>query len=197
MVWMQEKMVGLDAYAQALIYAAEAAKQQKVGDPKGKETVLESVVSDRQFNKIQDLIQLGIQEGATLVVGGLGRPEGLDCGYYVRPTVFGKDTPQMTIAREEIFGPVLTIMTYDTEAQTIDIADDTVFGLAAYIQSKNITHARIVARQLRAGEIHINYPPWDVSAPFGGYKQSGNGREYAEWPIHDFLKVKGVIGYEK
>jgi aldehyde dehydrogenase (NAD+) len=125
----------------------------------------------------------------------MGRPEGLSRGYYVRSTVFGNVTPEMTLAREEIFGPVLVIMAYDTEAQAIEIANDTVYGLAAYVQSSDLAHARAVARQLRAGQVNINYPDWDTHAPFGGYKQSGNGREYADWGIHDFLEVKGLVGY--
>jgi aldehyde dehydrogenase (NAD+) len=143
---------------------------------------------------VQRLIEAGIAEGATLVTGGTGRPEGLNRGYYVRPTVFGNVRPDMTIAREEIFGPVLSIIPYETEEQAIEIANDTVYGLAAYVQSKDIKHARKVARQLRAGQVSINYPDWDTFAPFGGYKQSGNGREYADWGIHDFLETKGIVG---
>jgi aldehyde dehydrogenase (NAD+) len=129
------------------------------------------------------------------VTGGLGRPEGLASGYYVRPTVFGNVQPQMTISREEIFGPVLSIIPYETEEQAIEIANDTVYGLAAYIQSGDIEHARKVAGRMRAGSVYLNYPDWDTFAPFGGYKQSGNGREYAGWGIHDFLEIKGVVGW--
>jgi aldehyde dehydrogenase (NAD+) len=179
----------------ALAVAKKAAEGHKVGDPKAEDTVLGPVVSELQFNKVQGLIEKGIKEGAILVTGGTGRPEGLNRGYYVRPTVFGNVTRDMTIAREEIFGPVLAIMPYDSEEQAIEIANDTVYGLAAYVQSKDIKHARKVARQLRAGQVNINYPDWDTFAPFGGYKQSGNGREYADWAIHDFLEVKGIVGY--
>jgi aldehyde dehydrogenase (NAD+) len=182
-------------HAEALAIAKLTAEAQKVGDPKAADTVLGPVISELQFNKIQGLIEVGIKEGATLVTGGTGRPEGLTRGYYVRPTVFGNVTPQMTIAREEIFGPVLAIMPYDSEEEAITIANDTVYGLAAYVQSVDIAHARKVARQLRAGTVNINYPDWDTFAPFGGYKQSGNGREYADWGIHDFLEVKGIVGY--
>lgn len=182
-------------HAEALAIAKLAAEAHKVGDPQAADTVLGPVVSELQFNKIQHLIGVGIQEGATLVSGGLGRPEGLSRGFYVRPTVFGDVTPEMTIAREEIFGPVLAIMPYDNEEQAIAIANDTVYGLAAYVQSNDLAHARRVARQLRAGQVNINYPDWDTTAPFGGYKQSGNGREYADWGIHDFLEVKGIVGY--
>lgn len=178
----------------ALVIAKKAAEAHKVGDPKADDTVLGPVVSEIQFNKVQGLIEIGIKEGATLVSGGTGRPEGLNRGYYVRPTVFGNVTRDMTIAREEVFGPVLAIMPYDSEEQAIDIANDTVYGLAAYVQSKDINHARKVARQLRAGQVNLNYPDWDTHAPFGGYKQSGNGREYADWAIHDFLEVKGIVG---
>ena len=180
---------------EALKIAGQAAESVKVGDPRATGTVLGPVVSALQFDKIQGLIGIGIDEGATLVAGGLGRPQGLDRGYYVRPTVFGNVTPQMAIAREEIFGPVLVIMAYDTEAQAIEIANDTVYGLAAYVQSADLQNARRVARQLRAGQVNINYPAWDTHAPFGGYKQSGNGREYADWGIHDFLEIKGLVGY--
>lgn len=182
-------------HAEALAIAKQTAEAQKVGDPQAADTVLGPVISELQFNKIQGLIEVGIKEGATLVTGGTGRPEGLSRGYYVRPTVFGNVTPQMTIAREEIFGPVLAIMPYDSEEEAIAIANDTVYGLAAYVQSTDIAHARKVARQLRAGTVNINYPDWDTFAPFGGYKQSGNGREYADWGIHDFLEVKGIVGY--
>ena len=153
------------------------------------------MVSELQYNKIQRLIESGISEGATLVTGGPGRPEDLNRGYYVRPTIFGHVTPDMTIAREEIFGPVLSVLSYENEDDAVRIANDTVYGLAAYVQSKNIGHARDVAARLRAGQINLNYPEWDTFAPFGGYKQSGNGREYADWAIHDFLEVKGIIGY--
>jgi aldehyde dehydrogenase (NAD+) len=180
---------------QACAVARATAEAIKIGDPRAADTVLGPVISELQFNKIQRLIEVGIQEGGTLVTGGMGRPEGLSRGYYVRPTVFGNVTPEMTLAREEIFGPVLVIMAYDTEAQAIEIANDTVYGLAAYVQSSDLAHARAVARQLRAGQVNINYPDWDTHAPFGGYKQSGNGREYADWGIHDFLEVKGLVGY--
>jgi aldehyde dehydrogenase (NAD+) len=179
----------------ALAIAKAAAETQKVGDPRAPDTVLGPVISETQYNKIQRLIETGIKEGATLVTGGTGRPAGLERGYYVRPTVFGNVTRDMTIAREEIFGPVLAILPYDDEEQAIEIANDTVYGLAAYVQSKDLSHARAVARRMRAGQVNVNYPDWDTFAPFGGYKQSGNGREYADWAIHDFVEVKGVIGY--
>jgi aldehyde dehydrogenase (NAD+) len=188
-------LVPRELQAAALGVAKRTAEAHKVGDPEAEGTNLGPVVSEAQFNKIQALIECGLREGATLVTGGTGRPEGLNRGYYVRPTVFGDVEPSMTIAREEIFGPVLAIMPYDSEEQAIEIANDTVYGLSANVESKDIEHARKVARQLRAGQVKINYPAWDTFAPFGGYKQSGNGREYADWGIHDFLEVKGIIGY--
>ena len=180
---------------EALRYAKQAAESHTVGDPRASDIQLGPVVSETQYNKIQKLIQSGISEGAALVTGGLGRANGLQHGYFARPTVFGPVRPDMTIAREEIFGPVLSIIPYESEHQAIQIANDTVYGLAAYVQSGDAEHARQVARQLRAGQINVNYPDWDTTAPFGGYKQSGNGREYADWGIGDFLELKAVVGF--
>ena len=188
-------LVPRELQAEALTVAKQTAETHKVGDPKGEGTILGPVVSEAQFNKIQKLIEAGIKEGATLVTGGTGRPEGLNRGYFIRPTVFGDVTPGMTIAREEIFGPVLSILPYDSEEQAIAIANDTLYGLSANVESTNVDHARQVARQIRAGQVKINYPAWDTFAPFGGYRQSGNGREYADWGIHDFLEIKAIIGY--
>ena len=183
-------------HEEALAIAGDAAASFKVGNPGSTETKLGPVVSQAQYDKIQHLIETGIAEGATLVAGGPGRPEGLNRGYYVRPTVFGHVTPDMTIAREEIFGPVLSVLSYADEEDAIRIANDTVYGLAAFVQSRDIEAARRVALRLRAGQVDLNYPAWDTFAPFGGYKQSGNGREYAEWGIHDFLEIKGIVGYD-
>ncbi|MGG7516586.1 aldehyde dehydrogenase family protein [Allorhizobium undicola] len=180
---------------EALAYARAEAEAMITGDPREEVTQLGPVVSQTQFDKIQRLIAAGLTEGATLVTGGPGRPEGMVRGYYVRPTIFGHVTNDMTIAREEIFGPVLSILSYESEEEAVAIANDTVYGLAAYIHSGNIDHARRIAPQLRAGSVFINAPAWDVMAPFGGYKQSGNGREYADWAIHDFLEIKGVVGW--
>ena len=188
-------LVPADRHDEALTIAKAAAEAHKVGSPTADDTDLGPVVSQLQFDKIQRLIEAGIKEGATLVTGGLGRPEGLNRGYYVRPTIFGNVTRDMTIAREEIFGPVLSILPYKTEEEAIEIANDTVYGLAAYIQSQDLEHARAVAREMRAGSVYLNYPDWDTRAPFGGYKQSGNGREYADFGIHDFLEIKGIVGY--
>ena len=175
--------------------AKAAAEKAKVGDPFAEGTTMGPVVSEVQYNKIQALIKKGIDEGATLVTGGLGRPEGLNRGYYVRPTVFANVTNDMTIAREEIFGPVLAILPYETEADAIKMANDTVYGLSGYVQSGDIEHARKVASQLRTGNVHLNGAGIDLNAPFGGYKQSGTGREWGEFGFEEFLEVKAVLGY--
>ncbi|MCJ9751952.1 aldehyde dehydrogenase family protein [Neorhizobium sp. BETTINA12A] len=188
-------LVPAKRHDEALQIAKAAAEKLKTGDPRADGIDLGPVVSKVQFDKIQRLIEAGIAEGATLVTGGPGRPENLNRGYYIRPTVFGNVSNDMTIAREEIFGPVLSILPYETEEQAIEIANDTPYGLAAYVQSGDLVHARQVAARLRAGSVFINYPEWDLFAPFGGFKQSGNGREYADWAIHDFLEIKGIVGY--
>lgn len=179
----------------AMEIAKAAAEATKVGDPNTKGTTIGPVVSEAQFRKIQRLIEAGIAEGATLVAGGPGRPEGFNRGYYVRPTVFANVKPEMTISREEIFGPVLSILPYDSEEQVIRMANDTVYGLSGYVQSGDIEHARKVAAQLRTGNVHLNGAGPDFGAPFGGYKQSGNGREWGEFGLDEFLEVKAVMGY--
>jgi len=189
-------LVPQDRHDEALKIAKAAAEQHSVGDPTEKSTRLGPVVSEVQFKKIQGLIEKGIQEGATLVTGGPGRPDGLDHGYYVRPTVFGNVNNNMTIAREEIFGPVLSILPYKDEDEAIAIANDTPYGLSASVASSDLEHAARVARQIRAGQVRIKADAWDFAAPFGGYKQSGNGREFADWGIHELLEVKAVIGFE-
>lgn len=187
-------LVPRDWHDRALSVAKDAAEKLVTGDPRSDETNLGPVVSQIQFDKIQRLIEAGIAEGATVVAGGPGRPENLNRGYYIRPTVFGNVTNDMTIAREEIFGPVLSILPYDSEEEAVEIANDTPYGLAAYIQGE-VTHARKVAARMRAGSVYLNYPEWDLFSSFGGYKQSGNGREYADWGIHDFLEIKSIVGY--
>ncbi len=177
---------------EALAIAKAAAEATTVGDPRSG-AMLGPVVSRIQWDKIQGLIRAGIAEGATLVAGGPGLPEGLNRGHYVRPTVFGHVTNDMTIAQEEVFGPVLTILSYDSIDQAVAEANDTPYGLAAFIQGP-AEEAVPVARRLRAGQVTLNYAPWDITVPFGGYKQSGNGREYADWGIHDFCEVKAIIG---
>lgn len=153
------------------------------------------MVNESQFARIQSLIEAGIAEGATVVTGGPGRPEGLNRGFYVRPTVFGDVTNDMTIAREEIFGPVLAIIGYRTEDEAVEIANDTIYGLSGYIQTPDMEKARRIARRLRVGSIWINNAEWDARAPFGGYKQSGNGREHGEWGLQDYLEVKSTAGW--
>ena len=185
-----------DRHDEVKAIAKAAAEKFVVGNPQDPATRLGPVVNESQFNKIQGLIQKGIDEGAELVTGGVGRPENLNRGYYVRPTVFAGVTNDMTIAREEIFGPVITILPYKNEEEVIRLANDTIYGLAAYVQGTDLEHARKVASQMRAGNVHVNYPMGDTAAPFGGYKQSGNGREYGKWGLEEFLETKAVIGYQ-
>ena len=180
---------------QAVEIARRAAQKHIVGAPDAAATTMGPVISERQYDSIQRMIAIGIDEGAQLVCGGPGRPDHLPRGYYVQPTIFADVTQDMTIAREEIFGPVLVIQAYEDEAQAVEMANDSVFGLAAYVQSADRARARDVALQMRAGSVYINYPDWDSGAPFGGYKQSGNGREYAEWGLEAFLEVKGIVGW--
>ena len=187
-------LVPRDRQAEALAVAKETAEAIKIGDPRDAATGMGPLVSKLQFEKVQRLIQAGIDEGATLVTGGVGRPADLNRGWFVRPTVFGDVVNAMTISREEIFGPVLAIQPYDSIDDAVAQGNDTIYGLAAYI-SGPVEDARPVARRMRAGTVNLNYPDWDTSAPFGGYKQSGNGREYADWGIHDFCEVKGIVGY--
>jgi aldehyde dehydrogenase (NAD+) len=179
---------------QVIEIARATAEATTVGDPNGN-AELGPVVSELQWNKIQGLIQKGIEEGATLVAGGPGKPEGLEVGYYVKPTVFANVTNDMTIAREEIFGPVVSILGYETVDQAIDIANDTPYGLAAYVQGKDPAELRRVAKALRAGQVNINGAGMDIMAPFGGYKQSGNGREWGDLAFGEFLETKAEIGY--
>ena len=183
-----------DRHEEALVAAREAAEAVVVGDPTDPETTMGPLVSKLQFEKVQRLIEAGIEEGATLVCGGVGRPFGLNHGWFVKPTIFGNVTNGMTVSKEEIFGPVLSILPYDSLDHAVEMANDTVYGLAAYIAGP-VEDAKPVARRLRAGTVNLNYPAWDTFAPFGGYKQSGNGREYADWGIHDFCEVKGIVGW--
>ncbi|MFE5476199.1 aldehyde dehydrogenase family protein [Nocardia sp. NPDC056541] len=179
--------------AEAIEVARGAAEGVTVGDPHG-EFAIGPVVSANQFDKIQTLIAKGIGEGATLVAGGPGKPDGLSIGYYVRPTVFAEVTNDMTIAREEIFGPVLTILGYDDLDHAVEIANDTEYGLAGFVAGTDLAQARAVARRIRAGSIAIN-DGFDFHTPFGGYKKSGNGREWGDFGFHDYLEIKGVLGY--
>lgn len=177
--------------------AAKVADATVVGDPRAKGTRVGPVVSEVQWNKIQGLIQKGIDEGATLVTGGTGKPDGLDKGYYVKPTVFANVSNDMTIAREEIFGPVLSIIPYDDEDEAIRIANDTPYGLSGYVSSGDLDRARRVASRLRAGMVHINNADAHILAPFGGYKHSGNGREWGAHGMEEYLEVKSIYGYEE
>ncbi len=180
--------------AEALAIAKATAEAIVPGDPKAEGTTMGPLISKVQYDKVQRLIQTGIDEGATLVTGGLGRPAGLNRGWFCKPTIFGDVENEMTISKEEIFGPVLSILPYDTVDDAVRMANDSIYGLAAFIAGP-VEDAQPVARRLRAGTVNLNYPDWDTAAPFGGYKQSGNGREYADWGIHDFCEVKGIVGW--
>lgn len=175
--------------------AKAAAGKFPVGKPDAEGTFLGPVVNEAQWNKIQGLIQSGIDQGATLVCGGTGKPQGLEIGYYVKPTIFADVRSDMTIANQEIFGPVLAIMPYDTEENAIRLANETPYGLSGYVSSADLERARKVAAQLRTGMVHLNGAQLDVNAPFGGYKQSGNGREWGGFGIEEFVEVKSVMGY--
>ena len=181
---------------EAASIAAEVANTIRVGDPRAEGIEVGPLVSEQQWHKVQDLIQKGIDEGATLAAGGTGRPEGLARGYYARPTVFSNVSNSMTIAREEIFGPVLSIMPYDDEDDAVEIANDTPYGLSGYVSSGSLERARGIAARLHAGMVHINGAHLDSMAPFGGYKQSGNGREWGAHGIDEFLEVKSIYGFE-
>lgn len=182
-------------YDEAVKIAKAVAEKPVVGDPKADGVTMGPVANRTQFEKIQRLLQQGIEEGASVVIGGPGRPNGLDKGYFVRPTVFANVNNGMTIAREEIFGPVLVMIAYRDEEEAIRIANDTVYGLSGYVYSGNIENARRVARRLRTGMVHLNGASTDVNAPFGGYKQSGNGREWGREGLKEFLETKAVMGY--
>lgn len=181
--------------AQAIAAAKQAAEATKVGDPFAESTNIGPLASEAQFEKVQRLIQKGIDEGAELVTGGPGRPEGLHKGYFVKPTVFAKVRNDMTIAREEIFGPVLSIIPYDDEKDAVRIANDTPYGLSGYVTSGDLERARRVAKRIRSGNVHVNGAQPDFGGAFGGYKQSGNGREWGAAGFEEFLEVKSVFGY--
>jgi aldehyde dehydrogenase (NAD+) len=175
--------------------ACEAASALVVGDPRSPQTTHGPVANRAQFNRVQEMIGVGIAEGARLVCGGLGRPQGLERGYYVRPTLFSDVQPQMRIAQEEIFGPVLAIMAYDSVDEAVEIANGTVYGLGAHVQGQDLAAARAVAARIRSGQVHINNPAWSPHAPFGGYKRSGNGREYGVEGLEEYLETKAILGY--
>ena len=179
---------------EALAIAKATAEAMTVGAPDSG-AALGPVVSAAQWDKIQTLINKGIEEGATVVAGGPGKPAGLETGYYVKPTVLGNVNNQMTVAREEIFGPVLTILGYDTVEEAIEIGNDTPYGLAAYVSGTDVDATRKVASRLRAGQVNINSAAVDLTAPFGGFKQSGNGREWGDHAFGEFLEVKAMLGF--
>jgi aldehyde dehydrogenase (NAD+) len=175
--------------------ATQAAAQIVVGDPLSEGTTHGAIANRAQFDRIQAMIGVGISEGAKLLVGGQGRPGGLNVGFYVKPTIFSAVRTDMRIAQEEIFGPVLCIIPYETVEEAIAIANDTVYGLGAHVQGKDMDIVKDVASQIRAGQVHLNYPAWDPHAPFGGFKQSGNGREYGVEGMTEYLEIKSVLGY--
>ena len=175
--------------------AAAAAEVVSIGSASEEGRHIGPVVNEVQFNKIQALIQKGIDEGARVVAGGTGRPNGMERGFYVQPTVFADVGHDMTIAREEIFGPVLSIIPFDTEEEAIAMANDTVYGLTNYVQTQDGEKANRLARALRSGMVEMNGQSRGAGAPFGGMKQSGNGREGGKWGIEDFLEIKSVSGW--
>ena len=187
-------LVERGCYDQVVEIATRAAKATRVGDPTEEGDHIGPLFDQIQFDRVQTMIQVGIDEGANLVAGGLGRPEGFESGWYVRPTVFTDVNNDMRIAREEIFGPVLAIIPFDTEEDAIRIANDTPYGLAAYVQTGNAERAARLSRALRAGAVHINGGAYEYGSPFGGYKASGNGREGGEMGLEDFLETKMVHG---
>ncbi len=188
-------LVERSIYAQTNAKVKAATESLIVGQPDDEDTQLGPVVSESQYNKIQALIKSGIDEGATLLVGGLGKPDGLETGFFVRPTIFTDVTPSMTVATEEIFGPVMTITPFDSEEEAIHIANDTVYGLANYVQTSDPEQARRVARKLRSGMVSINDESFGSAFPFGGYGQSGNGREGGKWGLEEFTEIKVISGY--
>jgi len=189
-------LVPASRLAEVEALAKRVAEKVTVGDPTAQETEIGPVVSAIQFERVEGFIAKGIAEGAKLIVGGEGRPAGLSKGYYVRPTIFSNVNNDMVIAREEIFGPVLTILPYRDEEEAVRIANDTPYGLAAYIWSNDLARANRVGRRIRAGRVTINGAAGDMNTPFGGFKRSGNGREWGEYGLRDFLEVKAVLGAE-
>ena len=186
--------VPADRMDEALAVAREVAEATVAGDPDAEGTDIGPVASRVQFDKVQGLIRAGIDEGAELVAGGPGRPDGVESGFYVRPTVFGRVDNDMAIAREEIFGPVLVIIGYDGEDHAVAMANDTDYGLSGHVHGADVERAAAVAGRLRTGQVHLNGAGPDFSAPFGGYKQSGNGREWGAEGFEEFLETKALLG---
>ncbi len=181
--------------AEAVAVAKRAAEATRVGDPFDVETQIGPLASKAQFDKVQKMIAVGLEEGATLIAGGLGRPEGIKQGYFVKPTVYSNVRNDMTVVREEIFGPVLVMIPYENEADALRIANDTPYGLSGFVTSTDVHRACRVAKRIRAGNVHINGARIDFGGCFGGYKQSGNGREWGEAGLEEFLELKAVFGY--
>ncbi|WLG93433.1 aldehyde dehydrogenase family protein [Pseudomonas sp. FP198] len=188
-------IVPKDRLAEVEALAAATANAIIVGDPQSPETVLGPIANQAQFNRVQAMIETGLHEGAKLLCGGLGRVPGFEKGYYTRPTVFSEVDNAMRIAQEEIFGPVLCIIAYETIDEAVAIANDTVYGLGAHVQSQDLDLARAVASRIRAGQVLLNYPAWNPMAPFGGYKRSGNGREYGVFGLEEYLETKAIVGF--
>ena len=182
-------------YEEAVAIAARVADGLLVGDPRSTETFMGPVAGKKQFDTVRGYIETGIAEGARLAAGGLDRPLGLDRGYYVRPTVFADVRNDMRIAQEEIFGPVLCVISYRDEEEAIAVANASRYGLSGYVHSADLERARRVARRMRTGMVHVNGANTDMAAPFGGYKQSGNGREWGRFGLEEYLEVKAVMGY--
>lgn len=175
--------------------AVKALEDIKIGKPEDEESTHGPVSNGAQFMRVQSLIQQGIDEGAELIAGGVGRPEGLERGFFVKPTIFSNVSNDMTIAQEEIFGPVLSIIPYDTVEEAVAIANDTIYGLSAHVQGTDMEQVKSVARKIRSGQVHLNYPAWDPCVPFGGYKSSGTGREFGIEGLEEYLEIKAIIGY--
>jgi aldehyde dehydrogenase (NAD+) len=188
-------LVPKDRQGEAVAIAVETAERIPVGHPFSEDAFMGPLVNQPQFVKVQRLIRLGIEQGAELVYGGLEKLEGLETGYYARPTIFANVSNDMSIAQEEIFGPVLSIIPYLDEGDAVDIANANQYGLAGYVSSGDLERARRVAARLRVGQVQINGAQFDPSAPFGGYKMSGNGREFGAWGLEEFLETKAILGY--
>ena len=190
MIVPRAKLVEVEAIARATVEALV------IGDPAKDETVLGPIANRAQFQRVQVMIAAGIEDKAKLVCGGTGRPEGMERGFFVRPTIFSDVTTGMRIAQEEIFGPVLAILPYDDVDEAVAIANDTIFGLGGHVHGADMERARSVARRIRTGQVHLNNPAWDPHAPFGGYKRSGNGREYGAFGFEEYLEIKAILGFD-
>ena len=187
-------LVPAHLHDEVVALAQKVAASLVIGDPRDEATTMGPLASGMQFNKVQQIIANAIEQGSQLACGGLGKPQGCEQGYFVKPTIFSHVSNEMLIAREEIFGPVLAIIPYQDEQQALQIANDSPYGLSGYIHSGDVDRARAMARKLRTGMVHINGALSDFQAPFGGYKQSGNGREWGAYGFEDFVEVKAVMG---